>query len=236
MIDPNLDRRRRDPVVVFFQKTKRATSGPLIGGVRCLEWTGGRFEKGYGAISVGGKARRAHRFAYATFKGPIPEGMKVCHKCDNPPCAEVAHLFLGSDADNLADMTAKGRRYISRGEEMGTSKLSEREVVAIREAYRDGHSQAKVAKRFGVSQAVVGGIARGELWSHVGGPLSPNNRMRRARGSSSPNAKLTDDQVRDIRLRYAAGGISQTVLGAEYGVVHTVVGKIVRREMWRHVA
>lgn len=75
----------------------------------CIEWTGYRSPAGYGKIRVGGKGILAHRFAWELVNGPIPPGMCVCHRCDNPPCCNVAHLWLGTQADNNADMYAKGR-------------------------------------------------------------------------------------------------------------------------------
>lgn len=77
----------------------------------CIEWTGSRSERGYGQISVHGGDRmvRTHRLAWTLAYGEIPEGMNVCHSCDNPPCCNIEHLWLGTQADNVADMVAKGR-------------------------------------------------------------------------------------------------------------------------------
>ena len=78
----------------------------------CIEWQGARNEKrgGYGVRRFRGRQWRAHRAAWVEAYGEIPEGMLVLHRCDNPPCVNVEHLFLGTQADNLADMTTKGRR------------------------------------------------------------------------------------------------------------------------------
>ncbi len=89
----------------------------------CREFTGYRNECGYGRIKVGKKMPFAHRVAYEAWVGPIPEGANVCHHCDNPPCCEPSHLFVGSQADNHRDMVAKGRdnqgHGLARGEEHG---------------------------------------------------------------------------------------------------------------------
>ena len=75
----------------------------------CWEWTGAQFANGYGAFQVNGKTVRAHRFAWELAHGPIPEGIRVLHHCDNRLCCRPDHLFLGTDADNAADKIAKGR-------------------------------------------------------------------------------------------------------------------------------
>jgi HNH endonuclease len=85
----------------------------------CLEWTGYTNPKGYGQIQAGGRLRLTHRLAWELVHGPIPEGMFVCHHCDNPPCAQTeptegypeGHLFLGTNDENMADMVAKGRGH-----------------------------------------------------------------------------------------------------------------------------
>lgn len=76
----------------------------------CVEWQGGRDKDGYGQTVVGGRKQRAHRVAWERIHGPIPAGMKVLHKCDNPPCVNPGHLFLGTQADNVRDCWDKGRQ------------------------------------------------------------------------------------------------------------------------------
>ena len=74
-----------------------------------MVWTGTRFASGYGRITQNGKRARAHRVAFELFVGPIPSGMHVLHRCDNPPCVNPSHLFIGTHLDNMRDMEAKGR-------------------------------------------------------------------------------------------------------------------------------
>ncbi len=131
-----------------------------------LVWTGHRDSLGYGKLIHGRKAYLAHRFAWEQSHGPIPTGMKVLHHCDNPPCCNVDHLFLGTDADNSADMIAKGRE--ARGERIGRAELTENSVRAIRIVYgRGGVSMHEVARRFGVSYGTVHSVLSRRTWWHV---------------------------------------------------------------------
>ena len=77
----------------------------------CLEWTGSFGRKGYGKMLFNSKSTGTHRVAWELMNGPIPDGLCVLHTCDNPPCCNVDHLFLGTNADNAADRSAKGRSH-----------------------------------------------------------------------------------------------------------------------------
>jgi hypothetical protein len=112
-------------------------------------------EDGYGRIGT----LRAHRVAWSLKNGPIPDGMLVCHSCDSPPCCNDAHHFLGTQADNAADMARKRRSNI--GAKNPQAKLTAEQVAEIRAA---PGSQRKIAARFGVGQTQVGKIKRGERW------------------------------------------------------------------------
>src|SRR4029077_21237887 len=106
----------------------------------CHRWQRHIDKDGYGTMRLRGVPRRAHRMFYHIFKGPIPEGILVCHDCDNPPCVNLEHLFLGTNLDNLADMVKKGRNikgercylfgrgYLVAGERHGRARLKEAEA------------------------------------------------------------------------------------------------------------
>jgi DNA-binding CsgD family transcriptional regulator len=128
----------------------------------CWLWLSNLHHRGYGIIIIRGSNRRAHRVAWEVYRGPIPEGMLVCHKCDVRSCVNPDHLFLGTPKINSADMTAKGRQ--ARGERHGIAKLTNEDVLNIR---RDGRTQRQIAKAFGVSQGVVWNIKSRKRWVHV---------------------------------------------------------------------
>lgn len=144
----------------FLSKTKRAGS--------CLEWQAYRDKAGYGGYNLEGKTCSAHRASWRIFKGDIPPGMHVLHRCDNRCCVNPDHLFLGTHKDNMDDMTRKGRRV--RGELNGPSKLREEEVIVIRRLSASySWSERKIARQFGVSRSCINGITSGRKWRHVTG-------------------------------------------------------------------
>ena len=128
----------------FFAKVKRVETG-------CLEWQSTIKKDGYGSFHFDGKSVQAHRVAYELFFGKIPAGVKVLHKCDNRKCVNVNHLFLGSLADNVVDMDAKGRRG-------SKSKLTYDQVEQIKGMLVDRYSQTEIGKIFGVCQTVISRI------------------------------------------------------------------------------
>jgi hypothetical protein len=174
----------------------------------CWEWKGRRHKQGYGVFWIGRTILLAHRVAYRLATGDDPGANVVCHRCDNPPCVRPDHLFLGSQQQNMADMSRKRRRH----------RLSHTQVEEARLLLAVGAPVAEVAQRFGVAATTV------QRDCPVGGP----------RGEHNAKATLREWQVRDILARHARGE-HRKILAAEYGVGLSAIDHIVARRSWRHI-
>ncbi len=155
---------RRPPSERFWDKVVRASDE------ECWPWTGFCEAQGYGIIAIGRATRvKAHRVSWEIHFGEIPEGMCVCHHCDNPPCVNPAHLYVGTRADNNRDrgLRKRGKEHRQYGASNDNAKLTEDDVRAIIACLQTGKSQIAVAEMFGVSQPQISKIARGEAWSHL---------------------------------------------------------------------
>ena len=148
----------------FWAKVDKEKSAIFYNGTRCWEWTASCSSKGYGQIGLNSKMLRTNRVAYEITFEEIPEGLWVLHHCDNPPCCNPAHLFLGTNYDNQSDKMRKGRQGAARGEANGTHKLSDAQVAEIRRRYqrnvRGGENSVALAKEFGVSSMQISHIVR----------------------------------------------------------------------------
>lgn len=134
----------------------------------CWVWTGAK-SSGYGSFRVGDSVKTAHRVAWEMVRGPIPPGDHhgttcVCHTCDNPVCVNPDHLFLGSQADNVADRDRKNRRAPPNGSKNGRTSLCESDVLLIREM---DHPRSVIAEWFGISEQAVYRIRTRNTWAHI---------------------------------------------------------------------
>lgn len=127
----------------------------------CWLWSGA-IRDGYGRFRVGRKKITVHRYAYETLRGPIPVGLIVRHKCDNPACVNPDHLEPGTHVDNVADMDKRGRRSV--GENMPWSKLTEADIKEIRS---DTRTLRAIAAQYGVVHSVICRIKKLKKWRHV---------------------------------------------------------------------
>lgn len=127
----------------------------------CKEFSGYRNPHGYGQIGVFGSLYLAHRMMWIAHRGDIPDGLLVCHQCDNPPCCNIDHLFLGTPKENSADMVKKARVGRLLNEQHPRTRLSRADVAEIRRARSAGDSCADIAERFGVTAAHISRVIRG---------------------------------------------------------------------------
>jgi len=131
----------------------------------CWIWMKAKTENGYGRANR--KGEFAHRIAWKLTNGDIPKGLFVLHKCDNPPCCNPEHLFLGTREDNMADMWNKGRGKLpphKQFEENGQAKLTKAKASEIRTLRSKGWTYPQLANKFNVSRALIWQVLRGAVW------------------------------------------------------------------------
>jgi HNH endonuclease len=148
------------PVARFWSKVT------VLGPEDCWLWQGSR-RGGYGRFRFRRQVMNAHRFAWESKFGPLPEGLNVLHRCDCPPCCNPSHLFLGTHQDNMNDRGSKGRSASVRGAANGNARMSEAqalEAIALRSA---GDSFQSIADRFGVTHQTIRNITSGSTWPHL---------------------------------------------------------------------
>lgn len=161
----------------------------------CLLWGGRRNAAGYGLFDLQKRPRLAHRMSFWLHTRILPRGFSVLHRCDNPACVNPSHLFLGTHEDNMKDMVAKGRQVkgpshsctmrmaaargdkhgsvtkpdsVRRGAKAAGARLTEREVVSIRERYtKGGVLQRQLAAEYGVNQSQISDVITHTTWSHI---------------------------------------------------------------------
>ena len=154
---PNKGKQRKPLADKFWDSVHKTSSD------ECWLWTASCFSNGYGQIYNPGATRKAHRVSWELHHGPIPDGMDVLHSCDNPPCVNPSHLFLGTHQDNMADRDRKGRG--AAGSKHPLTKLTTAQVLEIRELCASQTVQQKeLALRFGVSRSQICQIAHEKTW------------------------------------------------------------------------
>jgi hypothetical protein len=155
---------------------------PPVEGGSCWNWTRAINNKGYGVAYFLGRQTLAHRLSYEVSIGPIPEGMFVLHRCDNPRCINPSHLFAGTQLDNVRDAMAKKRHVYPpkndhyrdkskqpRGSKNPASKLTEETAKEILIERLKGRNFVDLGKEFGVDPSIIADLCRGATWKHVHG-------------------------------------------------------------------
>lgn len=140
----------------FWSKVQRSDAES------CWLWQGYITPRGYGVFSVDRRRVPAHRFAWMASRGPIPDGLEVCHQCDRTACVNPSHLFVGSHRDNHLDSVRKGRKRA-----WGLQKLNAEQVTDIRRRAANGELQRILGREYGIARNTVSGIVNRKSWAHL---------------------------------------------------------------------
>ncbi len=209
----------------------------------CWDWTGSMRSNGYGDYWDGTRNCMTHRLAYelAHPEVRLTEQEVIRHSCDNRRCVNPAHLFKGTQDDNMKDMVEKGRSC--RGEAVRTAKLTEQDVRDIAAWYATGTvSVREIAAKYGLEKTPIQRIITGEGWRHVerqDTSLALKSRDQRGgqrrRGENGPTSKLTEADVRQIVRFFDAGKHSQQQLAEMFSVNRCTIGDILCGRTWKHI-
>lgn len=181
----------------------------------CWLWTAGRTQEGYGHFRISRDGRwiktTAHRVAFELTYGPLDEGLFACHHCDTPPCVRPDHLFVGPPGDNSRDAARKGR--LATGERHGSQTHPERVARGDRNGARTHPERLPYGDRAGARKY-----------------------PERYRGERNAMARLTEDEVRQIRLIAASGQMTQAQMAKHFGVGQATICRAATGRSWSHVS
>lgn len=157
--------KRHAPANVAFWSYVQKSDG-------CWLWVHSKTKAGYGKFIRANEHIYAHRLSWEIHYGPVPDGLFVCHRCDNPSCVRPDHLFVGTHQDNVDDCVAKGRHLAFRprvhGSRAGSAKLTEAQVVTIRQSYgTNGLTRRQLGQRYGVDKTTIDRILAKKIWRYV---------------------------------------------------------------------
>lgn len=225
-----------ETIARFWSKTSQSGD--------CLEWTASINRGGYGQFNAGNKRIvLAHRFSWEIANGPIPDGLLVCHDCDNRKCVELAHLFLGTHKDNNNDMFSKGRGHVfdgsqAIGENNVNAKLTKEMVSKVKGLLSAGASLGIISKEFGITKQAVMAIRDEETWKGVK-PSKPTARQRlslpRPSGENNNRAVMTWKRVMELRKARQSGEKLDS-LATRFGISRSTVKQIVRGDTWKEAS
>lgn len=198
----------------------------------CWLWTAFTDKNGYGRFrgKLGKKIyATAHRFSYALHTGEIvADGMAVMHSCDNPGCVNPDHLSVGTCHDNMVDKAVKGRSNIAKGEAAPGARLTEQQVHAI---VLDSRTYVEIGADYCVAASTIGSIKQGVSWKSLNVEKIVHSKRTGMRGETQWAAKLTESDVREIRLSILSG----KSLAEKFGVTPQAICNIRKRRIWKHI-
>lgn len=220
----------------------------------CWPWLAGTFRDGYGNFKAARRGLKAPRVAFFLHHGRDADALLVCHTCDNPACCNGAHLYDGTNRDNIGDAKERGRLNTAcgpkhgsrtqpesraRGERVGSAKITAADAVEIRRLYVEGESQPVIADRFHVTREAVSRIITGKNWRHViapGEPICLSDRERHGKkGASAYQAKLTEADVLEIRRIHSESRVPLRETARKFGVSLGAIRFILIRRTWAHL-
>jgi hypothetical protein len=193
----------------------------------CWHWIGA-IDKGYGKFRIDDKNVYAHRASVLFFHKPNVDFSKllVCHKCDNTMCVNPDHLFLGTHQDNVDDKMQKGRHVSTKGVDSPHAKLTEENVLYIRDCEK---SAEQLAIEFNVSTSNINAIRSGKRWKHVGGKIVVIS--NHVSGENHPMKKLDEEKVRYIRN----SDKKTRDIAMELGISYVTAYEVRKGKTWKHV-
>lgn len=189
---------------------------------QCWIWKMSKNSDGYGNVWVDKKYWKAHRLSYLVFKGDIPEGLCVCHRCDNASCVNPEHLWLGTHKENMLDMIKKGRTLYA--EQRSNNKIPSYKRPEIVKEYLSGKTQLYLSKKYNCHPSAIFNAIHA---------LIPVNKIG-FKGEKHPGAKLKESDI--IKIRKSSDlGLKNKEISKLYNVTPQAINRIIKRIAWNHV-
>jgi len=216
----------------FNSKIEKLESG-------CWIFIGAKDEHGYGAFHSN-TYRRAHRFSWFMHHGLIPDGLFVLHKCDNPPCIRVDHLYLGDYSQNTKDMMDRNRQSTPKityiGEQSKAARITNEQALHIKKLLEEGICSSKIARIVDVSNHIVYRIKTKKCWKHLNIKTPDDDRKNKfISGENHWRSKLKEKDVIKIRELLTTNSMSQKQLSLMFSVSIKMIDNIYKNKNWKHV-